>query len=82
MRTGKLKERKVKLVIKGYDENYNKLPTEYVYAEAGVVVLWDGVSQAENTAFYGGQQVLWCKLGTGESLGLTKEEVDWDEDAD
>lgn len=82
MKTGKLKNRKIKLIVKMYDDNYNKLPTEYEYAEAGTVVLWDGVSRAENPEHYGGRKVLWCDLETGESLGLTKEEVDWDGDAD
>lgn len=36
MKTGKLKKRKIKLVIKGYDENCQKLPTEYLYAEGGI----------------------------------------------
>ena len=80
MKTGKLKERTIKLVIKRYDGNYNEIPTEYVYAEAGEAVLWDGTSKTGNPEFYGGREVLWCKLGSGEDLGLTYEEVEWDED--
>ena len=79
MKTGKLKERKVRLIIKDYDENYRRLPTEYRYAEAGDVVYWDG-GRTDHPEFYGGREVLWCELQSGEQVGLTYEEVEWDED--
>ena len=78
MKTGTLKERQVKLIRKMYDENYNKLPTKYDYAEAGEAVYWDG-RRAENPEYYGGRELFWCKLWSGESIGLTYEEVDWDD---
>ena len=78
MKTGTLKERQIKLIRKMYDENYNKLPTEYDYAEDGEVVYWDG-QKADNPEHYGGREVLWCRLHSGESIGMTHEEVEWDE---
>lgn len=74
MKTGKLKHRKIKLVNKnpfgpGTDVLY--------YAEAGERVSWEGkVGSAE----YYGREILWCKLWSGESIGLEPEEVKWDED--
>lgn len=74
MKTGKLKERKVKLVIKHHDQ-----PDEVLYAEAGEKVSWDGGSNKGYEDCYGGRRVLWCTLWSGESIGLEESEVDWDE---
>lgn len=76
MKTGKLKDRKIKLVWKHLD-GYPS-PTRYYYAEAGETVYWDGESKG-NPEFYGGREILWCDLESGGGLGLIKEEVDWDE---
>lgn len=77
MKTGKLKERKIKLIIKP-DSGKNF----YHYAEAGEEVYWEGGSNEGYEDCYGGRTVLWCKLWSGESIGLEPEEVEWDEDAD
>lgn len=78
MKTGKLKDRKIKLVWK-HPDGYPS-PTRYYYAEAGETVYWDGESKG-NPKFYGGREILWCNLWSGEHLGLTKEEVEWEEEA-
>lgn len=72
IKTGKLKERTIKMVWKDYGK-----PNTYWYAEAGTGVTWSGGSG--NPEHYGGRMILWCTLDTGESLGLEEGEVDWDE---
>lgn len=74
MKTGKLKERRIKLVVKNYGE-----PDKFLYAEAGEAVRWDG-GRAEHPEHYGGREVLWCTLHSGESIGLEYEEVEWDDE--
>lgn len=75
MRTGKLKERTVKVIIK----NPNGPGTdEYLYAEAGEEVYWDGGTNEGYEHCYGDRRVLWCTLETGEQLGLEESEVEWD----
>lgn len=71
IKTGKLKERTVKLVWKNYGE-----PNTYWYAEPGTGVTWSG--ESGNPEYYGGRTILWCTLDTGESLGLEEGEVDWE----
>lgn len=76
VRTGKLKERTIKLIIKnprgpGTDE--------YLYAEAGEEVYWDG-GRTDHPEYYGGRDILWCRLWSGESIGLEESEVEWDDD--
>lgn len=77
MKTGKLKERTVKLIIK----NPNGPGTdEYLHAEAGEEVYWDGGTNEGYEHCYGDRRVLWCTLWSGESIGLEESEVEWDED--
>lgn len=72
VRTGKLKERTLKFVIK-HDDGHN----EYLHAEAGEEVYWEG--GRGNPEHYGGRDILWCTLWSGESIGLEESEVEWDE---
>ena len=72
IKTGKLKSRQIKLVVKNYG-----FKDVYHYAEAGTGVTWSGDSGDPD--HYGGRMILWCRLDTGESLGLEAGEVDWDE---
>lgn len=76
MKTGKLKERKIKLIHK-HPDGYPSL-TRYYYAEAGEEVYWDG-GRCEDPANYGGRDILWCRLWSGESIGLEESEVEWGE---
>ena len=78
MRTGKLKERTLKLIHK-HPDGYPS-PTKYYYAEPGTRVTWGGGSNGGYEDCYGGRRLLWCKLETGESVGLEESEVEWDED--
>lgn len=78
MKTGKLKERQAKLIVKN---PYGPNTDVYHYAEAGEEVTWDGGSNEGYEDCYGGRRVLWCRLWSGESIGLTEDEVEWDEDA-
>lgn len=73
VKTGTLKERTIKLIVK-HDDGHN----EYLYAEAGEEVYWDGGSNEGLEDCYGGQDVLWCTLWSGESIGLEESEVEWD----
>ena len=73
-KTGLLKERTVKLVQKHRDGR----PDTLYYAEPGTGVTWTG--EAGDPRYYGGRAILWCTLDTGESLGLTYAEVDWNEE--
>lgn len=77
MRTGKLKERQLKLVHK-HPDGYPS-PSKYYYAEAGEEVYWDG-GRCEDPANYGGRDILWCTLWSGESIGLEESEVEWDDE--
>lgn len=78
MKTGKLKKRTIKFVIK----NPVGPGTDVLhYAEAGEEVFWGGGTNQGYEDCYGGRIVLWCKLWSGESIGLELEEVEWDEDA-
>lgn len=74
MKTGKLKERTLKLIIK-HDEGRDTL----LYAEPGTGVTWEGGSNEGYEDCYGGRRLLWCRLKTGESVGLEESEVEWDE---
>ena len=76
MKTGKLKERQLKLVHK-HPDGYPS-PTKYYYAEAGEEVIWDG-GRTDHPEYYGGRDILWCRLWSGESIGLEESEVEWDE---
>lgn len=76
LKTGKLKERQVKLIVKN---PYGPNTDVYHYAEAGESVTWGGGSNEGYEDCYGGRRVLWCTLRSGESIGLTEEEVEWDE---
>lgn len=77
VRTGKLKERQLKLIHK-HPDGYPS-PTKYFYAEAGEEVTWGG--GRGNPEHYGGREILWCTLWSGESIGLTEDEVEWDEES-
>lgn len=72
MKTGTLKNKTVKLVIKRHGQ-----PNELHYAEPGTGVTWEG--QEGNPEHYGGRRILYCLLETGESIGLEEDEVDWEE---
>lgn len=74
MRTGKLKERQVKFIVKN---PYGPNTDVYHYAEAGEEVSWCG--GRGNPEHYGGREILWCTLWSGESIGLEEDEVAWDE---
>lgn len=75
VRTGKLKERTIKFIIK----NPNGPGTdEYLYAESGEKVYWDG--RRGNPEHYGGRGILWCRLWSGEGIGLGESEVEWDDE--
>ena len=78
MRTGKLKERKIKLVHKHPDGW--RSPDKYYYAEAGEEVYWEGGSNEGYEHCYGNRRVLWCTLWSGEPIGLEESEVDWDDE--
>ena len=75
MKTGKLKKRQVKLIIKN---PYGPNTDVYHYAEAGEEVYWAG--NTGNPEYYGGRDIRWCTLWSGESIGLEADEVEWDED--
>lgn len=75
MKTGKLKERTIKLIHK-HPDGYPS-PSKYYYAEAGEEVYWDG--GRGDPEHYGGRDILWCTLWSGESIGLEESEVEWDE---
>lgn len=77
MKTGKLKERKIKLIHK-HPDGYPS-PTKYFYAEAGEEVTWEGKTNEGYEDCYGDRRVLWCTLWSGESIGLEESEVEWDE---
>ena len=78
MKTGKLKERKVKLIIKN-PQGPNT--DEFLYAEAGEEVYWEGGTNEGFEHYYGDRRILWCTLWSGESIGLEESEVEWyDED--
>lgn len=76
VRTGKLRERKLKLIHK-HPDGYPS-PSKYYYAEAGEEIYWDG-GRCEDPEFYGGRDILWCRLWSGESIGLEEREVEWGE---
>ena len=76
MKKGRLKERRIKLIWKHPDGYLS--PTKYFYAEAGEEVTWDG-ERTDHPEYYGGREILWCRLWSGESIGLTEDEVEWDE---
>lgn len=78
LKSGKLKERTIKFIIKN---PHGPGTDEYLYAEAGEEVCWDG-GRCEDPANYGGRDILWCTLWSGESIGLEEGEVEWDEDTD
>lgn len=74
MRTGKLKERTIKLIVK-HDNGRDT----FHYAEAGEEVYWDGGSNEGYEHCYGGRNVRWCTLWSGEGIGLEESEVEWDD---
>ena len=73
MKTGKLKERTIKLIVK-----HDSRQDTFHYAEADEEVYWDG-QRTDHPEYYGGRDILWCKLWSGESIGLEESEVEWDE---
>ena len=77
MKTGKLKERKIKLIHK-HPVGWGS-PDKYYYAEAGEEVYWEGGSNEGYEDCYGDRRILWCRLLSGESIGLEESEVEWDE---
>lgn len=72
MKTGTLKHKTLKSVVKWYGQ-----PDELHYADPGTGVTWNG--KEGNPEHYGGRRILWCELETGESVGLEMNEVEWNE---
>lgn len=78
MKTGKLKNRTIKFIIK----NPHGPGTDvYRYAEPGEVVTWGGGTNEGYEDCYGDRRILWCTLWSGESIGLEEDEVEWDEES-
>lgn len=76
VKAGKLKERTIKITIKN---PHGPGTDKHLYAEAGEEVYWDGETNKGYEDYYGGREILWCRLWSGESIGLEEREVEWDD---